>query len=264
MALPLRSVKTGDPLAIPARDWNAVLAAARWVQQQQHALGGGAFAGPTPNPVIVRVKNGSDEDVPAGGVLGISEPIFPPSGDTISANTLLQLDLRGVTPTADHRSAFVVTLEPLRKNVVGRAVISGACWVKVNAEGDGADGFGYAYANESTASLKAAPMGVARIIYRPGGTGEKWAIVCIGSNQPVVARVDLVPDGGSAGSNPMNRTYKVRMPGSSVDLATQQSPAYRPHAGRAADASSGLASFDGDGRYERLELAYEGLTKVSC
>lgn len=266
MPLPLQRKKPGDRLAIPARDWNAAMDAARAEQARQRALGGAGVGGIVPNPVVVRVKNASGSDVKQAGILGIDGPIFAPTTDP-NAGAILLLDLKGITPTSDHYGAFAVTLEPIGSNAVGRAVISGACWVKVNVaapeegeEESAAEDFRFAEANESLTALKAVPRGSAQILWKQSGTGDKWAIVNIGGKPgPELLYVTLEEDGsGSAGDNTTQASWRYTVFFGGVEIAVEKSPEWRAWSRKANAATAGIALVLPSGSVNLL-IAFEAI-----
>jgi hypothetical protein len=131
--------------AFSARAWNRAQDAADIVL--------GAKTGTTAEPLvgagaavnIVLIKNLSGHDVPRHGVLGVSgvaivpSSVANPSPDEITATAQFVQNpvLTGITPTTlTHSDRFVVTMEPIPNNSIGRAAVSGvfACRVKfVNA-----------------------------------------------------------------------------------------------------------------------------------
>lgn len=170
-----KPVRAGDKLDIKAPTWNAMLDAARAHQNRSQSGGG---PGPTTIvvPDVVMIHNGSGGEVGPFSVLGIDGVKVEPGTDLQQfLNAPL---LKGVTPTALHLGKFVVTLNRIAANSVGRAVILGATVVKVDMK---AEGQRYADATVgSTAHLTSSGAGPARILYTEAGTGVKWALVRIG------------------------------------------------------------------------------------
>jgi hypothetical protein len=177
---PFKAVTAGERFRPQARTWNALMDLAR-----------GQVAVPSGEPMpvdragLVLVQNGSGEDLERYGVLGISGLVFDADDDLDAFHS--NSALTGVKPTAAHRGLFVVVVEPIAVTDCGYARMAGATPVLVNVvdEGD-------AYADvEDVAAyackrLKSGVRGVARILWKQEGTGEKWAYVHFPVASPTV------------------------------------------------------------------------------
>lgn len=153
------------------------------VPPQMHAMG-----------TYVYVKNACGEVRKPGEILGIDDDLIIPldhAGNRESANATPIL--KGVEPAfPDHIGKFVVLVEGLGVNEVGLAYLSGIAVVKVN----------FTYANspfadvtdENYTKLTAREFGGARIISKESGTGDKYALVELGTlwTPPVHGILDQV------------------------------------------------------------------------
>ena len=174
---PLKKVRPGDPLKIPAAGYNAMVDAARAEQQRRHGIDRSAKPGFV-EPAMVLVKNNSGADRDRFDILGIDGPIFTPTDNLDSFKN--DRAVKGITPTtADHTGNFVILLEPLKAGKIGSAVASGVCVVKVNVTDTDHE---YAdVANAQAAYMASGHSGAARILWAESGTGQKWALVRIGA-----------------------------------------------------------------------------------
>ena len=115
MGDPFKKVQRGDKLRIPAETFNTFIDAAKDFRQRTQNRG----QKPLPtfsDSGIVLVKNASGSDCERFDVLGIEQPIFPPSDNLLSFTN--QLSVVGVTPNENrHLGRFVVLQEPQ----IGRA-----------------------------------------------------------------------------------------------------------------------------------------------
>jgi hypothetical protein len=186
---PFKAVTAGERFRPQARTWNALMDLAR---------GQVAVPGGQPMPVdragLVLVENGSGEDLDRYGVLGISGLIFDADDDLDAFHN--NSALTGEKPTAAHRGLFVVAVEPIAINDYGYARVAGATPVLVNVidEGDA-----YADVEDEAAyackRLKSGLRGVARILWKQEGTGEKWAYVHFPVASPTVLGGKVVTGG---------------------------------------------------------------------
>ena len=127
-----KKVQTGAPLEIPSATWNAMLDAARAHVERQHDQGVDAEflfrqAG------IIKVRNNSGADQPRFSVLGIDTPIISPEDNEREFKN--QAAINAKTPSIDdHLGKFVVLLDPITENKIGRAWCSGICPAKINVD----------------------------------------------------------------------------------------------------------------------------------
>lgn len=168
--------RPGEPMKLSAVAWNACLDAAEAHRRRQ---------GPTGAPTqpqfrqadIVLVKNTSGSAVPRFGVLGIDGVIVTPTDSLQEFQN--QIAVLGTTPAAAHVGKFVVCLDPLATNAIGRAWIAGVCHVQVDVAGD-AHQFCDVLQNDKT-KLRSRSSGSSRILFRESaGAGVKWCIVRLG------------------------------------------------------------------------------------
>lgn len=123
---------------------------------------------------IVLVKNTSGATVPRWGVLSISGvQINPNSGNKQRRQYESMPCLTGDTPSSKN-DKFVIPIEPIKNNAIGRAAVAGVTVVKLT-EGDDEYRFAKPKAGNKSA-LEAANDGPARILWR----NENWGLVRLG------------------------------------------------------------------------------------
>jgi hypothetical protein len=199
-----KRARPGERLTFSAAAWNACLDAAD--AHRQRPNGGGAIQ-QFRQADIVLVRNGSGNTVPRFGILGIDGAIVTPTNSLPEFQS--QVAVLGITPAATHAGRFVVCLEPLNNQQIGRAWIAGVCHAQVEVAGD-ADQFCDVISGDRT-KLKTSPAGSARILYRDGnGAGTKWCWIRLGDssdairygkttaawNKNTIATIELWEEGG--------------------------------------------------------------------
>lgn len=173
---PWRRARPGDPLEIPAAAYNAMLEAAAAERARRQTLGREPSV-LTPEGAVVLVKNTSGGNLDRFSVLGIGNALITPTDNADGFKE--RVALVGVTPAATHAGKFVILLEPLANNAVGRAMAAGVTVAKLNVV-DADDAAADAEAGV-TATLKThATTGAATILWKESGTGTKWAVVRFG------------------------------------------------------------------------------------
>lgn len=172
----LRKVRRGDPLRISASAFNAFIDAARYVCDQQNA--GAAPSLPAPlRHDVVRIKNESGGLRGRYDALGLAGPVIKPTEHPTEFDA--RFTLRGVTPTAQHRGRFVVLLEPLRPDAIGRALLVGLTQARVKVVDEL-----HRHADidpESPARLRSCGWGAAEIVWLqpPAERAEPEIAVCL-------------------------------------------------------------------------------------
>lgn len=181
----LRHVQRGQPLTIPADDWNRIVDATRAFYEQQGTRGGLATVGISGGrqASVVLIKNASGQDQDRFAVLGIDAPIITPGAEGNEDEFKRQVALSCVTPTADHAGRFVVLQEPLADGAIGRACVSGVTVVRLQMENE--DDTIADVADGESGHLVSGTSGNAVILWKEeegeGDTsGGRWAIVRIG------------------------------------------------------------------------------------
>lgn len=159
----------------------------------------------------VLVQNATGEAVERFNVLGVDGPVFTPDASQDWANPLC---LVGRVPTEDHRN-FIIVQEPLAAGAIGRGVASGVIAVRVTVE-EAANEQDLGWADmvaENSSALAVAATGQAAVLFREGGTGEQWAIVCIGNSRGVLLGIITPPSENGAATS----SYTVDLYGSTIE-----------------------------------------------
>jgi hypothetical protein len=252
----LAKVHPGDPLRIPAHDYNAMVDAARAHRRSAHpvaALLRERRPADTTTPGVVWVRNASGGDVDRFGVLGVAGVVIDPTTDAASEASFTGNPggplLDGDTPDAATHTTFVIAQEPIASGRIGRAVISGMTIAKLD---DGSTAATTAGMGDSVDELVAGAPGAA-IVWQDGTGSDAWALVRLGDSRDLIPVV-MSQTGGSAGDKDAqcSFTYTVRDLASN-DLATGVDPLAAPHVwrrmprGQYLAATAGLALVQADG-----------------
>jgi hypothetical protein len=173
----MRKVRSGDSLVIPASTFNTFIDAARDFRDRQNRIKRTGTRD-TRHSGIILVKNASGSDCNRFHVLGIKESVILPADNEDEFRN--KVTLTGEAPNEDdHLGKFVILLEPLKNDSIGMAMALGVCPVKITVENEDHT---FADVNDSEAStLKSGSTGAAQILWKEDGTGEKWAVVRLGT-----------------------------------------------------------------------------------
>lgn len=198
-------VTRGKKFAVSAEEWNGMLDAAVLAK---------TFAARTPRAVDppglraneILVKNSSGADRARFEVVGLATgPVISPV-DSLAGFHQLPALVAALPTTADYFGKFAILQEPVKSGSLGRAVACGLSYVKIEVAQtwhQRAD-----VTNSSAAKLTSCPQGAAQIIWAESGTGEKWALVHIGSVLEVVLD-SKAPSAWSAGGDKTCTIYRA-------------------------------------------------------
>lgn len=188
MATNLQKVKRGDPLAISAATFNTFIDVAHDFQQRQ--LSTERNARPLMRDAgVVLVRNESGSVRSRFDVLGIAGVLIEPVDNADEFQH--RVALRGVTPTADHVGRFVVLLEPLGADRIGRACLDGICVARVRMHDEAHQ---YAdVATSVTAELESSASGTAQLLWIEPESDRQdpeiaWTVARLGGGGSSVAR----------------------------------------------------------------------------
>lgn len=174
----LKHVQPGEPMRQPSADGhNAMVDAAEFHRRRQR-LGTGGQQFNAVRGQLVKVQNDSSGTVPVGGVLGISGLAIQPSDDDVEK--FRRPIFTGVAPQIEtHGGKFCIAQEPIKQDAVGRCVLSGETFAKVNLVD--VDDVLCGVTDDSTTKLTSG-LGLCRILAIPSGasTGDNWCWVRIG------------------------------------------------------------------------------------
>jgi hypothetical protein len=234
----MRRAVPGQPLRIPASDYNAFVAAAE--AHKARRFDAPLVAQPSPvapsGPTILLLNDsGADQDRFA--VLGISGFVIEPSANL--AQFQGRVALTGVLPIAEGEEGegeqhtedtFAVLAEPIKDSKIGRAWVHGACPVQVDVT-DAAHRYARIIDGDST-MLQSADSGPVAMLWKETGTGTKWAVIRWGGSAVrAVFPVALQQVGGVNGDEDSiaTWTYDVKDPVTDDTLASAVNPTASPH-----------------------------------
>jgi len=179
---PFKKVKANDPFDPSAEAWNSFIdTTVKFKEFQQQKNGGEVGKGLTQR-IEVLVKNNSGSDAHWLGILGIGTSEITEAENSSEFKSRIVLD--GEAPaTATHKGKFVVCQEVIPDGEIGKACVMGMTAVLIDVTD--ADHTHADVKNADATQLSSAPYGMAKIIYKPAGTGSKWSLVALSHNTGV-------------------------------------------------------------------------------
>lgn len=187
---PIKKVRPGERLQIPARAWNRVLD----TLGPNLGYAAGEPAGIERASNIVLVRNDSGETVPWLGVIGFKGVVIDPSGGTLDGTNDASKRAREFVSkpvlVGDHPSSdfsigekIGIAIEPIGVGKIGRAAIGGAfaCQVYINSQTHGfavpVRAINAIPDGGNKWELNSADCGPVKLLWKQAGTGTmKWAV----------------------------------------------------------------------------------------
>jgi len=167
-------VLPGDPLAIPAGTWNAVL---DLIAERRIRTGGAKGPNFLPDAItpqtVVYVQNSTGTALTVGASFRIGDAVTAVSATAPTFNAVPVFDGLAVEATTD---TVAVALEPIADGAIGRAVIQGVAIATVEV-GDVAHR--YASPTAGGVYLTSGAFGPIRLVSVPGGTGSQTVAVLL-------------------------------------------------------------------------------------
>lgn len=188
MTDPLRKPVSGEDFIPSARQFGAFIDAAQRSQFQardpRQLIGEKDFG-------VVLVQNDTGSDLTADRpIVKLGDPlIVPDDRDTVVFERPI---FSGETPAAG--DPWAILMGPLVDGAIGRAVVSGVTWAKV----DFSDSSHMACDADGVDVLDSAAGGTGEILWRAGTSGEQWALVKMGVYTPamIIGKTTVAHDKG--------------------------------------------------------------------
>lgn len=180
--------KKGDK-KIPTRVWNRLVRNMDDAEARRFSTTGGG--GSQTSHTLLWIKNTTGSDVRLGDVLVVtgmaasSTPTAYRTDDAVTSRFCYGAVALAYTPSEDNQTGFVVVAEQIKAGEVGSAVAAGVAAVSLNVTDDSHK---YAFVKNGQLSLATATSGAAEIMWKQSGTGQKWALVRIGTQQQAIKR----------------------------------------------------------------------------
>lgn len=174
----MEKVSRGESVVIKASTWNAMIDAANYVRENRQNQSGKTLKSGL-STGIIQIRNGEPETRDRFTALVLSDIAIPPN---VNENEFVSCPpvFIGQKMTAQREGKpYAILLEPLEPGKVGRAMVLGIVPAKVQIQ-DGEDGYAVPVPESSTGALRSETTGVARIVWKAGGSGTQWCLLQLG------------------------------------------------------------------------------------
>lgn len=174
----MEKVRSGEAVKIRASTWNAFVDAANYVKEaRRDGLGGGARSGLGFG--VVLVKNAEGEARERFSALVLSDVAVTPKANEDEFVSCPPTFVGRKMTEGREGQPYAILLEPVAAGEVGRATLLGVTPAKV-AIRDAEDGYAVPTPGSSTGALQSDATGVARILWKAGGSGTQWCVLQLG------------------------------------------------------------------------------------
>ena len=174
----MEKVRSGEQLVIKASTWNAFIDAANFAKEQrQNQLGKGLRSGVGAG--VVLIKNAEPELRDRFTALILNDIAVPPSANENEFVSCPPVFIGQKMTDEREGRPYAILLEPVAAGAIGRAMVFGIVPAKVSIQ-DADDQYAVPTPNSSAGALQSDSTGVARIVWKAGGTGAQWCLLQLG------------------------------------------------------------------------------------
>lgn len=174
----MEKVRSGEQLVIKASTWNAFIDAANFAKEQrQNQLGKGLRSGVGAG--VILIKNAESELRDRFTALVLNDIAVPPSANEDEFVSCPPVFIGQKMTDEREGKPYAILLEPIAAGAIGRTMIFGIVPAKVSIQ-DADDQYAVPTPNSSAGALQSDSTGVARIVWKAGGTGSQWCLLQLG------------------------------------------------------------------------------------
>ncbi len=174
----MEKVRSGEELVIKASTWNAFIDAANFTKEQrQNQFGKGLRSGVGAG--VVLIKNAEPELRDRFTALVLNDIAVPPSANENEFVSCPPVFIGQKMTDEREGRPYAILLEPVAAGAIGRAMVFGIVPAKVSIQ-DADDQYAVPTPNSSAGALQSDSTGVARIVWKAGGTGAQWCLLQLG------------------------------------------------------------------------------------
>ena len=167
----MEKVRSGEGVVIKASTWNAFIDAANYAKEQRQNQFGKTLKSGIATGVVL-VKNAESETRDRFSALVLNDIAVPPNLNEDEFTSCPPVFI-GQKMTEEREG------EPLAKDQIGRAMVLGIVPAKVNIR-DTDDQYAVPVPGSSTGALQSDSTGVARILWKAGGSSSQWCLLQLG------------------------------------------------------------------------------------
>ena len=174
----MEKVRSGEQLVIKASTWNAFIDAANFTKEQrQNQFGKGLRSGVGAG--VVLIQNAEPELRDRFTALILNDIAVPPSANENEFVSCPPVFIGQKMTDEREGRPYAILLEPVAAGAIGRAMVFGIVPAKVSIQ-DADDQYAVPTPNSSAGALQSDSTGVARIVWKAGGTGAQWCLLQLG------------------------------------------------------------------------------------
>lgn len=174
----MEKVRSGEAVVIKASTWNSFVDAANFAKEQrQNQFGKSVKSGVSAG--IVLVKNVESEPRERFSALVLNDIAITPNVNEDEFLSCTPVFIGQKMTEEREGKPYAILLEPLAKDQIGRAMVLGIVPAKVTIR-DSEDQYAVPVPGSSTGALQSDSTGVARILWKAGGSSSQWCLLQLG------------------------------------------------------------------------------------
>lgn len=170
--------KSGDPFVFPASVYNEISRAVNHVAENMMNARNGRTFNKLPAGMVY-IQNSTSAALAEFSAVAITGVSVTPTTD-LDAFKFGPPYLTASTITSDYKDyPFAITVEPIEKNAIGRAMLVGITPAKVTIK-DNTHRFAKPTENSASGAMESCAAGTARILWKASASGEQWTMLQLG------------------------------------------------------------------------------------
>ena len=174
----MEKVRSGESVTIKAATWNAFIDAANYVKEaRQNQRGKGLKSGIQTG--IILVKNAESELRERFAALVLCDIAVPPNLNEDEFVSCPPVFIGQKMTEEREGKPYAILLEPVAAHEIGRAMLLGLTPAKVSIQSSD-DQYAVPKPNSDSGELQSSETGVARILWKAGGSGSQWCVLQLG------------------------------------------------------------------------------------
>ena len=174
----VKKVRSGEGVVIQASTWNSFIDAANYVKESRQGQGGRAVRSGVGGGVVL-VKNAEGELRERFSALVLCDVAVTPNANEDEFVSCAPVFVGQKMTDEREGRPYAILLEPVAAGEIGRAALLGIVPAKVSVQ-DADDQYAVPTPGSSAGALQSSPTGVARIVWKAGGTGVQWTLLQLG------------------------------------------------------------------------------------
>lgn len=191
----MEKVRPGQSFKVKASTWNSFIDAAEHVKMRRGGMGGEVQRKDTKSGIVV-ARNATGQTLEQFAAISLGDLIIKPADN--------EPEFRGNPPVFEAAALaagkpFAILQRPLENEECGPAMLVGITPAKITVSNEA-----HKFASPGSGVLNSSNSGLAQILWKEDGTGEKWAVLQLGISEGYSGYFKVSASGISSGCAVVN------------------------------------------------------------